>query len=40
MASMEITDENFEEKVLKSSKGKFILKMEADWCGGGAPCFY
>jgi hypothetical protein len=33
MASIEITDENFEEKVLKSPKGKFILKMEADWCG-------
>ncbi len=37
MSSIEITDENFEEKVLKSPKGKFILKMEADWCGGLPP---
>ena len=37
MASIEITDENFEEKVLKSPKGKFILKMEADLVWGTAP---
>ncbi len=30
----EITDENFQEKVLKSSK-PFCLKFEADWC---KPC--
>ncbi len=34
MAIIEITDENFEEKVLKNSK-PFCLKFEADWCG---PC--
>ena len=39
MASIEITDENFEEKVLISPKGKFILKMEADWCGELPPSY-
>ena len=34
MAIIEITDENFEEKVLKNSK-PFCLKFEAEWCG---PC--
>ena len=34
MSIQEITDENFQEKVLKSSK-PFCLKFEADWCG---PC--
>ena len=34
MAIIEITDENFEEKVLKNSK-PFCLKFEATWCG---PC--
>tara|TARA_B100000965_G_C18959828_1_gene484976 strand:- start:327 stop:428 length:102 start_codon:yes stop_codon:yes gene_type:complete len=32
MAIQEITDENFQEKVLKNSK-PFCLKFEADWCG-------
>jgi|TARA_Y100001970_G_scaffold223394_1_gene275020 thioredoxin-like negative regulator of GroEL len=32
MAIIEITDENFEEKVLKNSK-PFCLKFEATWCG-------
>ena len=34
MSIQEITDENFQEKVLKNSK-PFCLKFEADWCN---PC--
>tara|TARA_B100001123_G_C15142103_1_gene959938 strand:+ start:142 stop:465 length:324 start_codon:yes stop_codon:yes gene_type:complete len=34
MAIIEITDENFEEKVLKNTK-PFCLRFTADWCG---PC--
>ena len=34
MAIHEITDENFDEKVISSTK-PFCLKFEADWCG---PC--
>ena len=36
MAIQEITDENFQEKVLKNSK-PFCLKFEADWCGVQPP---
>ena len=34
MTIQDITDETFDEKVMKSSK-PFCLKFEADWCG---PC--
>ncbi len=32
MSIQNITDDNFEEKVLKNSK-PFCLKFEAEWCG-------
>ena len=32
MTTIEITDENFEEKILKSDKPS-ILKFQAEWCG-------
>ncbi len=34
MAIQKITDENFEEKVMKSSK-PFLIRFTAEWCG---PC--
>jgi len=32
MATIELTDENFEEKILKSTKPA-IAKFQAEWCG-------
>ena len=32
MAIHEITDENFEEKVMKSTK-PFLIRFTAEWCG-------
>jgi thioredoxin-like negative regulator of GroEL len=36
MPIQKITDENFEQKVLKNSK-PFCLKFEATWCGAFSP---